>query len=41
VTVLTATDSFKPPAPVRAALDGSDLVVHVDDARVTFHRIGM
>jgi len=40
VTVLTATESFRPPAPVRATLDGTNLVVHVGDHRVTFHRIG-
>jgi len=40
VTVLTATESFRPPGPVRATLAGTNLVVHVGDHRVTFHRIG-
>ena len=39
VTVLTATESFKPPAPARAAFEGSNLIVHVGDHRVTFHKI--
>jgi len=40
VTVLTATDDFRPPLPVRATQDDGELVVHIGTTRVTFHKLG-
>lgn len=39
VTVLTATDARRSPAPLSATQEGSKLVVHIGETRVTFHQL--